>query len=70
MYMLEKETGEIPVRARRRKAQSGLFSTLCRKERTSHWDIPEKVKHNRAKSKYFSSNCLLIKSRAPIKKEK
>ena len=40
-----KETGENPVRARRRKVRKSIFLTLYRKRVTNHWIFSEKVKN-------------------------
>ena len=73
--LFEKETGEIPVRARRREAQKFVvFLTFCRKKGDKPLKILSLRRRNTTapQSKYFSSKHLIINSceRQLIRKNK
>ena len=68
MFVSKKETGENPVRARRRKACKKFFLLFAAKRGQAIGVAPEKAKKFSAKSKHFLDIYLLL--RAPIRKGK
>ena len=70
--MLEKETGVIPVRARRREVQvKAIFLLSAAKRGQSHWNkFSEKAKNSRTAVEIFFKQMPFVLLRAPTVKEK